>query len=143
MPVQTRCRLWLIEACHGFNMALSLVIALIPSTTPDPWQKQMCTHTLAAHLVTLRPSFKQSTSPLPALSVLHCMKSSLKGLHRAPMKKEAERRGAEEAPTSVTAGMEAGRGVVSTKTVWLNLRLSVLIRPRKGIAAAEGDSFMH
>lgn len=29
------------------------------------------THTLLAHLVTLRPSFMHSNSPLPGLSVLH------------------------------------------------------------------------
>lgn len=76
------------------------------------WHKQG-THTLAAHLVTLRPSFRQSISPFPLLSVLHCMKSSLYGLHLAPIKKLAERRGADEAPISVTAGMDSGRGVVS------------------------------
>jgi hypothetical protein len=30
-------------------------------------------YTLAAHLVTLRPSFMQSNSPRPLLSVLHIM----------------------------------------------------------------------
>lgn len=35
------------------------------------------THTLLAHLVTLRPSFRHSISPLPGFSVLHFMKSSL------------------------------------------------------------------
>ena len=31
------------------------------------------TYTLAAHRVTFRPSFKQSSSPLPPASVLHTM----------------------------------------------------------------------
>jgi hypothetical protein len=31
------------------------------------------TYTLAAHLVTLRPSFKQSSSPFPLASALHIM----------------------------------------------------------------------
>lgn len=31
------------------------------------------TYTLAAHLVTLLPSFRHSSSPRPAASVLHCM----------------------------------------------------------------------
>lgn len=34
---------------------------------------RMGTHTLAAHLVTLRPSFIQSNSPRPFASVLHIM----------------------------------------------------------------------
>lgn len=72
-------------------------------------------YTLAAHLVTLLPSFMQSTSPFPPLSVLHCMKSSLYALHLAPIKKLAERRGAEEAPSSATGGIESGRGVVSMR----------------------------
>jgi len=38
-----------------------------------------------------------------------------------PMKNEALRSGAEEAPISLTGGMEAGRGVVSMRTCWLNL----------------------
>lgn len=37
------------------------------------------------------------------------------------MKKLALIRGAEEAPTSWTLGMESGSGVVSTRTCWLNL----------------------
>lgn len=37
------------------------------------------------------------------------------------MKKEADRRGAELAPTSLTAGMLSGRGVVSMSIDWLNL----------------------
>jgi hypothetical protein len=37
------------------------------------------------------------------------------------MKKLALMRGAEEAPTSWTLGMESGSGVVSTRTCWLNL----------------------
>jgi len=37
------------------------------------------------------------------------------------MKKDAESRGAEEAPISRTLGMELGRGVVSRRTAWLNL----------------------
>ena len=37
------------------------------------------------------------------------------------MKKLADNRGAEEAPTSVTFGTESGRGVVSRRTCWLNL----------------------
>ena len=32
-----------------------------------------CTYTLVAHLVTLRPSLKQSNSPRPFASVLHFM----------------------------------------------------------------------
>jgi hypothetical protein len=75
------------------------------------------THTLAAHLVTLLPSFKHSISPFPSAAVLHCMKSSLYGLHLAPIKKLADRRGADEAPISVTGGIESGSGVVSTRTV--------------------------
>lgn len=77
----------------------------------------MQTYTLFAHLVTLLPSFKHSISPFPGFSVLHFMKSSLYGLHLAPMKKLAERRGAELLPISVTGGMSAGRGVVSIKVV--------------------------
>lgn len=42
------------------------------------------------------------------------------------MKKEAESRGAEEAPISGTLGMESGRGVVSMRTSWLNLWLILL-----------------
>lgn len=41
------------------------------------------------------------------------------------MKKLADNNGAELVPISVTGGISAGRGVVSTKTVWLNLRLRV------------------
>jgi hypothetical protein len=37
------------------------------------------------------------------------------------MKKEAERRGAELAPTSLTAGISAGNGVVSMSSCWENL----------------------
>jgi len=37
------------------------------------------------------------------------------------MKNEALRRGAEEAPISLTGGMDEGRGVVSMRTCWLNL----------------------
>jgi hypothetical protein len=37
------------------------------------------------------------------------------------MKNEAERRGAELAPTSLTAGMSEGNGVVSMSTCWENL----------------------
>lgn len=79
------------------------------------------THTLLAHLVTLLPSFMQSISPFPGLSFLHCIKSSLYALHRAPMKKLAESRGAELAPISFTGGISAGNGVVSIKVCWLNL----------------------
>lgn len=93
-----------------------------PKIMPERLNLSSYTHTLLAHLVTLLPSFKQSTSPFPPLSVLHCMKSSLYDLHLAPIKKEAERRGADEAPTSVTAGMESGRGVVSIKVDWLKLQ---------------------
>lgn len=75
------------------------------------------THTLLAHLVTFLPSFKQSISPLPLLSLLHCMKSSLYGLHLAPMKKLADSNGAELLPISVTGGISAGRGVVSMRVV--------------------------
>lgn len=39
------------------------------------------------------------------------------------MKKDAESRGAEEAPISGTLGTESGRGVVSIRTAWLNLRV--------------------
>jgi len=42
-------------------------------------------------------------------------------LQRAPIKNEALRRGAEEAPISGTLGMEGGRGVVSMRTCWLKL----------------------
>ncbi len=75
------------------------------------------TYTLFAHLVTRRPSFKQSISPFPALSLLHCMKSSLYDLHLAPMKKLADSNGAELLPISSTGGMSAGRGVVSMRVV--------------------------
>lgn len=37
------------------------------------------------------------------------------------MKKEADRRGADVAPTSLTLGISSGRGVVSTRTCWLKL----------------------
>jgi hypothetical protein len=37
------------------------------------------------------------------------------------MKNEALSSGAEEAPISLTGGMDAGRGVVSMRTCWLNL----------------------
>lgn len=37
------------------------------------------------------------------------------------MKNEALKRGAEEAPISLTGGIESGRGVVSMRTFWLNL----------------------
>lgn len=37
------------------------------------------------------------------------------------MKKDALSNGAEEAPISGTEGVEAGRGVVSRRRVWLNL----------------------
>lgn len=84
----------------------------------------MSSSTLAAHRVTFLPSFKHSVSPLPFASVLHSMKSSLYGLQRAPMKKEAESRGAEDEPTSETLGMSSGRGVVSMRTCWLNLATS-------------------
>lgn len=41
------------------------------------------------------------------------------------MKKEADWRGAELAPSSLTLGIEAGRGVVSTSCFSLNLWLTV------------------
>jgi hypothetical protein len=56
------------------------------------------------------------------------MKSSLYGLHLAPIKKLAESNGAELAPISVTGGMSAGRGAVSIKVVWLNLQLHFISR---------------
>jgi hypothetical protein len=37
------------------------------------------------------------------------------------MKNDAERRGAELAPTSLTAGMSSGKGAVSMSTCWENL----------------------
>lgn len=83
------------------------------------------THTLAAHLVTLRPSFRQSISAVPLLSVLHCIKSSLYFPHLAPIKKLALSSGAELAPTSCTAGIESGSGVVSMSVDWENLRIAV------------------
>lgn len=43
------------------------------------------------------------------------------------MKKLAERRGADEAPTSFTGGIEAGSGVVSTRISWLKLFKSVVM----------------
>jgi len=49
------------------------------------------------------------------------MKSSLYALHLAPMKKLAERSGAELLPISVTEGMLDGSGVVSTKLSCENL----------------------
>ena len=92
-----------------------------PVTGPNPDARCIVTkdstHTLLAHLVTLLPSFKQSTSPLPGLSFLHCIKSSLYDLHLAPMKKLAESNGAELLPISLTGGMSAGNGVVSIKVV--------------------------
>ena len=92
-------------------------------------QKKRSTHTLAAHLVTLRPSFKQSSSAVPLFSVLHCIKSSLYFPHLAPMKKLALSSGAELAPTSCTAGIESGSGVVSMSVDWENLRrLSAVAR---------------
>ncbi len=87
---------------------------------------QNSTYTLLAHLVTFLPSFKQSISPLPLLSLLHCMKSSLYGLHLAPIKKLADSNGAELLPISVTGGISAGRGVVSMRVVWLNLKLRLI-----------------
>lgn len=79
--------------------------------------EKFATYTLLAHLVTLRPSFKQSSSPLPGFSFLHCMKSSLYDLHLAPMKKLSDSNGAELAPISSTAGISDGRGVVSRRVV--------------------------
>jgi hypothetical protein len=38
------------------------------------------------------------------------------------MKNDAESKGAEEAPISGTLGTESGRGVVSMRISWLNLR---------------------
>lgn len=38
------------------------------------------------------------------------------------MKKLADRRGADEAPSSLTAGIESGRGVVSMRVDWLKLQ---------------------
>ena len=78
-------------------------------------------YTLAAHRVTFLPSFMHSVSPWPFACVLQTIKSSLKGRHRAPMKKAALRRGADEEPISGTLGMESGSGVVSMRTFWLNL----------------------
>lgn len=49
------------------------------------------------------------------------MKSSLYAWHLAPIKKLADSNGAELDPISVTAGISAGNGVVSTRTDWLNL----------------------
>lgn len=72
--------------------------------------------------MTLRPSFKQSISAVPLLSVLHFIKSSLYFPHRAPIKKLALSNGAELAPTSCTAGIEPGSGVVSMSVDWENLR---------------------
>ena len=97
-----------------------------PPTTPtappsQPPKTKGSTHTLAAHLVTLRPSFKQSISAVPLFSVLHCIKSSLYFPHLAPIKKLALSNGAELAPTSCTAGIEGGRGVVSMSVDWENL----------------------
>lgn len=114
---------WLLSSRHiqcFLNSARQCLLTssiLYPDFQPynQTATKLIETDTLAAHLVTLLPSFRQSSSPFPALSVLHCMKSSLNDRHRAPMKKLAERRGADEAPTSFTGGIEAGRGVVSMR----------------------------
>lgn len=84
-------------------------------------EKRFVTHTLAAHLVTFRPSLIQSISPVPCACVLQSMKSSLNSLHLAPIKKAADSRGAELEPISSTLGTLSGSGVVSTRTVWLNL----------------------
>ena len=70
-----------------------------------------------AQRVTRRPSFKHSTVP-PLFSSLHIIKSSLKGLHFAPIKYEAERRGAEVAPTSSTSGISRGNGFLSWFSHW-------------------------
>jgi hypothetical protein len=96
------------------------------NTVELPHCTEMNTYTLLAHLVTLLPSFKHFISPCPAFSVLHCMKSSLYGLHLAPIKKLADSNGAELAPISVTGGMSAGRGAVSIRVVWLNLQLRII-----------------
>ena len=76
---------------------------------PQTQIEENITHTLAAHLVTFLPS------------LIHFMYSSLNSLHRAPMKKLADSKGAEEEPISGTLGTESGRGVVSMRTDWLNL----------------------
>lgn len=97
---------------HDNDMTLSpaLVLCFIyPTTKPSI----ATTYTLRAHRVTLRPSFKHSNSPFPGFSFLHCMKSSLYSRHRAPMKKAADISGAELAPSSLTLGIESGKGVVS------------------------------
>lgn len=56
----------------------------------------------------------------PLESFLHCMKSSLYGRHRAPMKNAADFSGALVTPISATAGISAGRGVVSTTSTYLS-----------------------
>lgn len=47
------------------------------------------------------------------------------------MKKEALRRGAELAPSSLTLGMSSGRGVVSMRACWLNLGRQLAYEARK------------
>lgn len=48
------------------------------------------------------------------------------------MKKAADSKGADEAPTSSTFGMSSGRGTVSTRTCWWN---------RGSLMSAENQSF--
>lgn len=113
-----------LRACHGptdMPRVCPLSLYFQPSLPTLQFLRNRSTYTEAAHLVTLLPSFKQSSSPLPLLSVLHFIKSSLNSLHLAPIKKLALSSGADEAPSSGTAGMDSGRGVVSTRTDWENL----------------------
>jgi len=82
------------------------------------------------HRVTFRPSFKQCSGR--RFSDLHNMKSSLKGLQYAPMKKAADFKGADVVPTSWTSGIVVGRGFGSTygTTVALLLVYELMADPR-------------
>lgn len=51
----------------------SLLLHFLSYSSPIHLGTPGYTYTLAAHLVTLRPSLKQSNSPLPFASVLHFM----------------------------------------------------------------------
>ena len=62
---------WVRNCVRQFSL-MSLMLSHV-SAARSCYRCRCSTHTLAAHLVTLRPSFMHSNSPRPLASVLHIM----------------------------------------------------------------------
>ena len=71
------CWLWFSRHCQwvrNWSRHSLLMSAMLEIVSALPWVVESThSYTLAAHLVTLRPSFMHSSSPRPLASVLHIM----------------------------------------------------------------------